>query len=1024
MSSGCNSCQNVDEIICNMGSHLTWDELKDIQQDILRREETILSVRRVDFDTLPTYFISIKNLYGYILFKLHKVNESIDIFKEVLQKDPDNLNAVRNLFTIYKVQGRRTIASVYKRDLDRLCENKEDIIITRAFCERAHAVRHFQQDCREFTYMPYLCQALEFSNNITIPEKGEWLFDYGLALFRKDFQFLLARASSEEKDPNFNDAINTFYKVIQVERGCEVYKALSWVFMGILLRHDATRSLDRCFPKNAELHGLNSIDCIEKGLQLSPEHQIVTRRVASEFSRVGRHEEAAKLFTKSLSLEKSWFAYRHQGLMYIRMYEETHDTNLLAKAEGSLKQAIEKKDVHADHSDLGYVYFLKREWDNALQEFLRAKYNQNNDNFDTTETHRRWAECLKACGEYESATLQQELADALTTELRSMIDEIEKRGIKHGTDCNGNECNRHHSQYRHDEREGFVSIKTAHEIAYRPRISGDRKPFRYDFFLSFCHIDHKWASALLKKLENDFDLIGCIRYRDYGLGYTIIENIMTSIKESHKTIIIMSPDSIKSHYCNEEIRRALDQNVKRKCIIPIMLRECEVPETLETMQRIECVSGQFHKHHWHKLGEDLKYQRASLKQFVWIRYFTKMASLDDVELEFGHCQILDKVPLDDRIKNGVGLRGMSQDHEETLASHRQSNTYGKQISKVSLATHVKPNYKHDFYVISSESDRDWVVDNLVPKLESEHKLKGYLIWRDSKFGDYVLDARVDAMFNSRYIIVILSPNFRVSFWIKYELNFVLHDAIERLPDYKVFQIMIEQCEVPNELQPFSQRLIRCSDGGVMGERGWERLIRLFGMAKLDFTEADKLKDSNVIETYTRRKRCLELTDEQRDFEPPEPIKGEQGSAVYEKTFRMDGWQSSYEDEMVPPPADDFDFNLQMCRRIAGYTQHSFYTKLPEEICHRLMLNLDLEREGTNGPLDWRALADAMGIKADTIEKMRIDGKDPTFNLLTLLNKTYKTPYEFCNTLYEKLREAELLREAEWVSPYTSGVARS
>ncbi|XP_071951107.1 uncharacterized protein [Antedon mediterranea] len=152
------------------------------------------------------------------------------------------------------------------------------------------------------------------------------------------------------------------------------------------------------------------------------------------------------------------------------------------------------------------------------------------------------------------------------------------------------------------------------------------------------------------------------------------------------------------------------------------------------------------------------------------------------------------------------------------------------------------------------------------------------------------------------------------------------------------------------------------------------------------------------------------------------MKVKQNGNTEEKYLHMDAQRIIAGYQMVPPPAPaDSDLNLQMSRRIAG-TQHEFYKKLPEKVCHHLMTTLDIEREGKSGPLDWRALADGMGINSGIIEKMKKCMKDQTLNLLKVLDKKYKTAEEFCNTLYEIFRNAELLREAEWVLPYTSHVA--
>ncbi|XP_033124728.1 uncharacterized protein LOC117123034, partial [Anneissia japonica] len=363
----------------------------------------------------------------------------------------------------------------------------------------------------------------------------------------------------------------------------------------------------------SDIHELTSIQCIEKGLHLSPDNEIVMRRVASELSLVGCHERAKELFEKSLAKEKSWFAYRHQGLMYLRRYEAgERDQEILLKAEDSFLQAIKMKNVHADQSDLGYVYFLKGpdHWHKALKQFHLAKKNTQNDNFDTTETHRRWARCLEKCGENESANRQWSIAAEMKEKIRSMITTGKRR---HGTNCDGSQCELCRFEYCKEERGGFVNVLFENDTPCKSKMcmaqEHTRKPFRYDFFISFCHIDHKWAVALLKKIEKDFNLNGCLRYRDYRLGISIMENIIKSLETSHKTIVILSPDSLKDKWCNFEIQRAVHENVHRnkdrKCIVPLVLRPCDIPVELQDLCNLKCERGQIHDNDWVRLGMEL-----------------------------------------------------------------------------------------------------------------------------------------------------------------------------------------------------------------------------------------------------------------------------------------------------------------------------------------------------------------------------------------------------------------------------------
>lgn len=78
------------------------------------------------------------------------------------------------------------------------------------------------------------------------------------------------------------------------------------------------------------------------------------------------------------------------------------------------------------------------------------------------------------------------------------------------------------------------------------------------------------------------------------------------------------------------------------------------------------------------------------------------------------------------------------------------------------------DYTFDAYVILSDEDEDWVVDEMIPKLEEQHQLKLCIPNRDFCSG-YILDNIDSAIQTSRHIIVVLSPSFADSDWCQASL---------------------------------------------------------------------------------------------------------------------------------------------------------------------------------------------------------------------------------------------------------------
>lgn len=81
--------------------------------------------------------------------------------------------------------------------------------------------------------------------------------------------------------------------------------------------------------------------------------------------------------------------------------------------------------------------------------------------------------------------------------------------------------------------------------------------------------------------------LGCIAHRDFQPGKFIFENILDSIKNSSKVILVLTKHFVESHWCQFEINHALlelfEPKKKMKCVIPLLLAndEFEIPEKLK-----------------------------------------------------------------------------------------------------------------------------------------------------------------------------------------------------------------------------------------------------------------------------------------------------------------------------------------------------------------------------------------------------------------------------------------------------------
>ncbi|XP_072022757.1 uncharacterized protein [Amphiura filiformis] len=286
------------------------------------------------------------------------------------------------------------------------------------------------------------------------------------------------------------------------------------------------------------------------------------------------------------------------------------EQTLLFQAKDSFTKAIHINATHADHSDLGFVLHLLGDHHQSIQHYSVAVRCQDGDDFDTSQTHDRWAECLETLKETQGARTQRDIQRQIKASMREQSPDESWR-YTHGVNCQGFECDISRFNYCAEERLGFVNVLSEHNttpvntnVGFFPTYT---REFKYDFFISFAHIDSMWAVAFVYKLEKDFPGIrGRLRYRDYELGAAIADNIVNSVETSHRTLVILSPDSLRDRWCRYEVQRAHMMNLTRPCAIPIMLRACVIPREIEHLSVVKCDQGQIKTDDWCRLGKSLR----------------------------------------------------------------------------------------------------------------------------------------------------------------------------------------------------------------------------------------------------------------------------------------------------------------------------------------------------------------------------------------------------------------------------------
>ena len=130
----------------------------------------------------------------------------------------------------------------------------------------------------------------------------------------------------------------------------------------------------------------------------------------------------------------------------------------------------------------------------------------------------------------------------------------------------------------------------------------------YDAFISYSGDDHQWVVETLKqRLENhDPPYKLCFHYRDFRAGAPIVENILKSVDESKRMLMVLSPSFARSEWCLLEFRAAHRKVIedRMKYLIIILLDEvnmAELDEEIKLYMRTNTYVSYGDRWFWQKL---------------------------------------------------------------------------------------------------------------------------------------------------------------------------------------------------------------------------------------------------------------------------------------------------------------------------------------------------------------------------------------------------------------------------------------
>src|SRR5688572_7542099 len=104
--------------------------------------------------------------------------------------------------------------------------------------------------------------------------------------------------------------------------------------------------------------------------------------------------------------------------------------------------------------------------------------------------------------------------------------------------------------------------------------------YTHDVFISYSHVDGQWVSGVLVAKLRDGGLNVLLDETDFIPGASSIENMTNAVKQSRRTLVVLTPEWVGSDWTQFEalITTQLDPSGRDRRLIPIMRKPCKPPE--------------------------------------------------------------------------------------------------------------------------------------------------------------------------------------------------------------------------------------------------------------------------------------------------------------------------------------------------------------------------------------------------------------------------------------------------------------
>ncbi|XP_078592904.1 tetratricopeptide repeat protein 22-like [Branchiostoma floridae x Branchiostoma japonicum] len=326
----------------------------------------------------------------------------------------------------------------------------------------------------------------------------------------------------------------------------------------------------------------NSLDSFAKALQLEngyTDHKIHAARAWS-LEVAGQHEMAVESYKRAVEKDEPTYFSNFNGvlrsLLVLHGSKDHHRGHHIAELAFWINEGYKK---YEDEVLRGPIRYCVARFGSQMIQVCRHLIDEGN--FQLARICLRCFKQQDGIKSYKTATL--------------LISEIPEDD-EHGASVAAGRSSTSQSEQDVFNKPAPVRVEN----------SRCNQEFHYDFFVLHSSRDTRWVNyVLVPALEVDWRFKGCVADRDFMLGKSVFNNIIYSIENSYKTLLILTPNFVTSEWCKYETEQALMESLKSKSgrVIPIMLHECEVPASVTHLDASRDAIGCYD---WLKLKETLE----------------------------------------------------------------------------------------------------------------------------------------------------------------------------------------------------------------------------------------------------------------------------------------------------------------------------------------------------------------------------------------------------------------------------------